>query len=58
MDKEEFYNRLFESMRNAAELQVNMDHYDHYDIPDFDQKVERKLDAMIYTLAEYAARMA
>lgn len=58
MNKEEFYSRLFDAMRNAAEHQVLMDHHDHSDIPDFDKKVERKFDVMTYALAEHAAKMA
>lgn len=47
-----FYSRLFESMRADAELQVLLDHYDHYDIPDFEQKVEREFDAMIHSMED------
>ena len=49
---------FMDRFRKVAEDAVRRDHYQHWDIPDFEHKVESKMTSMIHYLIDLAGRNA
>lgn len=56
MTENDFLTELYVAVQNHARRQVQKDHANHWEIRNEDEKVDRKMEQMIWYMAEHSAR--
>lgn len=56
MTRDEFLDELFVAVRHHAQKQVERDHANHWEVRNKDEKIDHKMDQMIWYMAEFSAK--